>query len=202
MEGWGVPAVTINQNSNWEEEKRNILQGKYQVVVSSPEAFLSVDRLQNVLTSQELENYQHFGTVDEAHVIHTWGAGFRVDYGRVGNLRAIIYDVPFTAVTATATTAIKKSIIECLHLGKQRELAEINLGNFRSNIEYSIHLMKGGSESYEELFQFFPDPNNIPKTLIFADRTHDTHAIATKLQKHLGIEGTPQWDKIRPYHAN
>ncbi|KDN43628.1 hypothetical protein RSAG8_06005, partial [Rhizoctonia solani AG-8 WAC10335] len=225
MEGWGVPAVAINQNSNWEEEKRNILRGKYQVVISSPEAFLNVDRLRNVVMSPELENYRHFGAVDEAHVIHTWGAGFRVDYGRVGNLRAMIYDVPFTAVTATATPATKKSIIECLHLGEQRELAEINLGNFRSNIEYSVHLMKGGSESYEELFQFFPDPSNIeysvhlmkggsesyeelfqffpdpdniPKTLIFVDRTHDTHAIATKLRKHLGIEGTPQWDKIRP----
>ncbi|CUA71499.1 Bloom syndrome protein homolog [Rhizoctonia solani] len=202
MEKWGVPAVAINQNSNWEEEKRNILRGKYQVVISSPEAFLSVDRLRNILTSPELEGYQHFGTADEAHVIHTWGTGFRVDYGRVGNLRAIIYNVPFSAVTATATPAIKKSIIECLHLGKQRELAEINLGNYRDNIEYSVHLMKGGSESYEELFQFFPDPNNIPKTLIFVDRTHDTHVIATKLRKHLGIEGTPHWDKVRPYHAN
>ncbi|CAE6431317.1 unnamed protein product [Rhizoctonia solani] len=121
--GWGVPAVAINRNSNWEEEKRNILQGKYQVVILSPKAFFSVDRLRNILMSPNLEAYRHFGAVDEAHVIHTWGAGFRVDYGRVGNLRAMIYDILFTAVTATATPAIKKSIIKCLHLGEQRQLA-------------------------------------------------------------------------------
>ncbi|CUA73092.1 hypothetical protein RSOLAG22IIIB_05162 [Rhizoctonia solani] len=63
--------------------------------------------------------------------------------------------------------------------------------------EKRVHLMKGGSKSYKELIQFFPDPNSIPKMLIFVDRTHDTHVITTKLQKHLGIEGTPHWDKVQ-----
>ncbi|CAE6472295.1 unnamed protein product [Rhizoctonia solani] len=130
-----------------------------------------------------MEEYQHFGVVDEAHVIHTWGAGFRVDYGRVGNLRAMFYNVPFSA-----TPAIKQLIIECLRLGK---LAKINLGNVCHNIEYSVHLMKGGSES-KELFRFFSDPQNIHKTMVFVNKTHDTHVIATKLRKHLGFEGTPE----------
>ncbi|KAG8732579.1 hypothetical protein FRC11_012485, partial [Ceratobasidium sp. 423] len=189
MEGWGVRAIAINQNSNWEEEKRKILNGEYQVVISSPEAFLSLDRLRNV-----------------AHVIHTWGGSFRKDYGRVGNLRGMMFDIPFSTATATATPTIKKSIIDCLHLGKQRELAEINLGNFRSNIEYSIYLMKDGSESYEELLQLLPDRDpdrdNLRPKIIFVDKTHDTHAITTLLRDHLGITGTPKWDLVRPYHAN
>ncbi|CAE6351265.1 unnamed protein product [Rhizoctonia solani] len=35
-------SVCVNQNTNWKKIKREILQGKYQVVISSPEAFSAI----------------------------------------------------------------------------------------------------------------------------------------------------------------
>jgi superfamily II DNA helicase RecQ len=146
---------------------QKILQGEYQVVISSPEAFLDTDKLRNVIQASELKDYRQFVVVDEAHVIQTWSKEFRKAYGLVGNLRSMLFDVPFSAVTATATVEIKAAIISALHLGSQKELVETNLGNFRSNIEYSVHRMRGGAKSYKEITQFFPCPEDVGSTLVW-----------------------------------
>ncbi|KAG8729575.1 hypothetical protein FRC10_003788, partial [Ceratobasidium sp. 414] len=88
-----------------------ILAGKYKVVISSPEAFLNTNKLCSIVTSDELHDYRHFVVVDEAHVIQTWAKDFHEAYGRVGNLRAMLFDVPFSAVTATVTEPMKAAII-------------------------------------------------------------------------------------------
>lgn len=42
---------------------------------------------------------------------------FRKDYGRIGELRSLLHrSVPFIALTATATEAVRKTIMRDLHL--------------------------------------------------------------------------------------
>lgn len=192
-------AVALNQNSNFLGQR--ILRGDYQIVISSPEAFLDVDKLRNVVMADELQDYRHFVEVDEAHVIKSWGDDFRKAYGHVGNLRAMLFDVPFSAVTATATLEIKAAVIDCLHLGSTHPLVQVNLGNFRSNIEYSVDVMVGGSKSYQEITKHFPFPKDVGPTLVFVNSINDAHAITDVLREHLKWTGDLA-QRVRPYHAN
>ncbi|KAF8598907.1 P-loop containing nucleoside triphosphate hydrolase protein, partial [Ceratobasidium sp. AG-I] len=83
FKSWGVSAVCVNQNTRWGKVKKEILRGDYQVVISSPEAFLDTDKLRNVIQAPQLKDHRHFVVVDEAHVILTWAQEFRKAYGLV-----------------------------------------------------------------------------------------------------------------------
>ncbi|KAG8708773.1 ATP-dependent DNA helicase sgs1 [Ceratobasidium sp. 395] len=151
--------------------------------------------------AKELSEYQHYVIVDEAHVIKMWGPEFRKAYARIGALQSILYNAAFSAVTATATVEVKAAIIECLHLGARRPLEIQNLGNYRKNICYKVHVMDGGLKSYHELFKFVVPVGTGRQVLIFVDDVKQTHAVAYALRKHLGLKGKSAY-RIRPYHAN
>ncbi|KDN37857.1 hypothetical protein RSAG8_09831, partial [Rhizoctonia solani AG-8 WAC10335] len=242
FEGMGLSAVCVNQNTRWKEVKKDILCGKYQVVTSSPEAFLDVDKLWGTILLEELADYRHFVVVDEAHVIQTWGGEFRVayarvgdlraalhgpkladyrhfvvvdeahviqtwggefrvTYSRVGDLRAALHGVPFSPATATATEEIKNAIITSLHLGAYRPLRVTNRGNFRPNIEHSVHRMTGGAESYKEITHLFPDPTNIKKTIVFVDNVEQAKYIVDELRQHLNLTGHDRY-RVCAYFSN
>ncbi|KAF8594258.1 P-loop containing nucleoside triphosphate hydrolase protein, partial [Ceratobasidium sp. AG-I] len=198
---WGIPSIGMNSNTQWGEAKKDILAGKYQIIISSPESFLDTDKLRNLVSLDKLKDWKHFVVVDEAHVIHTWSLDFRKCYGYVGNLRSILFDIPFSAVTATATAEIRTAIINSLHLGTQQPLSVQNIGNFHSNIEYSIYKMTGGAASYSEICKVLPPPEEIRQTLVFVDVIHDAHAVAHALREGLGWTGDLA-QRIRPYHSN
>ncbi|KAG8727990.1 hypothetical protein FRC10_005424, partial [Ceratobasidium sp. 414] len=198
---WKVPAICINQRSKIQKVRKKILAGKYKVVISSPEAFLDTNKLRSIVTSDELRDYRHFVVVDEAHVIQTWAKDFREAYGRVGNLRAMLFDVPFSAVTATATEPIKAAIIAGLHLGANCPLVVTNLGNYRNNIEHSVFQMSGGMESYREITRFFPSADEIEPTLVFVDSVANAHKLADVLREHLKWTGDLA-QRVRPYHSH
>ncbi|CUA67133.1 ATP-dependent DNA helicase RecQ [Escherichia coli K-12] [Rhizoctonia solani] len=180
FESMGLSAVCVNQNTNWKAVRKDILRGKYQVVISSPKAFLDVDKLRGVLLSEELADYRKFIIVDEAHVIQTWGNEFRVAYSRVGDLRAALHGVPFSAATAIATEEIKNAIITSLHL---------------------VYRMTGSAKSYKEITHLFPDPANIKKTIIFVDRVEPAKYLVQELCQYLKLTGNDKY-RVRAYFAN
>jgi superfamily II DNA helicase RecQ len=53
--------------------------------------------------------------IDEVHCVSHWGQDFRKDYREISILRLRYPKVPITALTATATVAVKYDIIK--HLG-------------------------------------------------------------------------------------
>lgn len=74
--------------------------------------------------------------IDEAHCISQWGHDFRPPYLEISELREIHPEVPFIALTATATARVREDIIKYL------SLKNINYfeGSFkRDNISYEVY---------------------------------------------------------------
>ncbi|KAG9121258.1 ATP-dependent DNA helicase sgs1 [Ceratobasidium sp. 392] len=183
---WKVPSLYLN--SSVEQAKANILAGEYQIVISSPENFFDANKLRKVVMSAELSRRQHFVVVDEAHVIHTWGGQFRTAYGNCGNLRAMLLNVPFSAVTATATQSVKEAVISALHLGSSRPFVFTNVGNYRKNIKYLLYIMKGGLNSFQKIAALIALHGRVP-TLVFTDAIANTQRIADVIRSELSWTG-------------
>ena len=54
--------------------------------------------------------------VDEAHCISEWGHDFRPEYRQLADLRNLFPEVPFMALTATATGRVREDIVTHLKL--------------------------------------------------------------------------------------
>ena len=77
--------------------------------------YLSPERLATRLFLTRLPDMNiNYIAVDEAHCISQWGYDFRPSYLNIANIRKIKPDVPFIALTATATPKVAKDIQEKL----------------------------------------------------------------------------------------
>ena len=69
--------------------------------------YVSPERLQTDLFKERVKSMNvNLIAVDEAHCISQWGYDFRPSYLLISQLREIIPDVPFIALTATATPEV------------------------------------------------------------------------------------------------
>ncbi|MCD6557333.1 MAG: RecQ family ATP-dependent DNA helicase, partial [Bacteroidales bacterium] len=77
--------------------------------------YLSPERLATRLFLTRLPDMNiNYIAVDEAHCISQWGYDFRPSYLNIANIRKIKPDVPFIALTATATPKVAEDIQEKL----------------------------------------------------------------------------------------
>ena len=185
---------------------KDIKEGKYQVVISSPEAYLDSNKLRPALLSKDLEDFTHITVVDEAHCIKLWGGDFRKAYERIGYMRVFMYQphkCPLIAVTATASDLVKAAIISSLSV-RDGFLFE-NLGNFRRNIRYEVHRMRRGQKSYDEVGDLLPsaqsDVQHIKQTITFVENYPAAHAVAAAARRHFGLSGKAAQDRIPVYHS-
>src|SRR5690606_2995949 len=98
--------------------------------------YLSPERLHNEMVRERIRymNVNLFA-IDEAHCISQWGYDFRPSYLEVVVLRSLHPNVPFLALTATATANVVDDIQQKLSF---RERHVLKKSFFRKNLAYMV----------------------------------------------------------------
>jgi ATP-dependent DNA helicase RecQ len=129
-----IKAMAIHSGMTREEIEisiDNCLYGDYKLLYISPE------RLDTPVFRSRLSRFNlNLVAIDEAHCISQWGYDFRPSYLRIAEIRELISpDVPFLALTATATPNVVKDIISRL---KMKNAAVFQDSFRRPNITYVV----------------------------------------------------------------
>lgn len=180
----GIKAEFINSSLSYQEIVRirgETLGGEIKILYVSPER-LALDGFRSWLRSLDVS----LVAVDEAHCISEWGHDFRPDYRGLGALRRDMPDVPFIALTATATHRVRDDIVTQLGLHTpQRFVASFN----RANLNYEVRPKRN---SFEQLVELLENRRN-QSTIIYCFSRKETEEIAVDLQDY-GLQA-------RAYHA-
>ena len=184
MTAAGVAATFLNSSLGAGESRgrlRGLHNGEFKLLYVSPERLLMSGFLDDLKTW----NVTAFA-IDEAHCISEWGHDFRPDYRKISSLREIFPNVPFMALTATATVRVRADIVKQLHLHEPRcYVASFN----RPNLTYRVAAKAG---AYEQVLSYIRTRRG-EAGIIYCLARKTTEDIARKLSED-GI-------KALPYHA-
>ena len=129
----GIKAIALTGGISFEEVNNlldNCLYGNYKFLYLSPE------RLQQELVRDRIQQMNvNLIAIDEAHCISQWGHDFRPAYLECSTLRELLPNVPIIALTATATEAVAKDIVESLTLNDPLVVKD---SFARNNIAFSV----------------------------------------------------------------
>jgi ATP-dependent DNA helicase RecQ len=120
--------------------------GAYDLVYVVPERFRS-PRFLEAVRRVKLQLL----AVDEAHCISEWGHDFRPDYAKLGRFRERLGNPPTIALTATATSDVRRDIITQLQLRSPRVFVT---GFARPNLFYAVESSGGQRVKQESLVSF------------------------------------------------
>ncbi|CAB3998626.1 mediator of RNA polymerase II transcription subunit 34-like [Paramuricea clavata] len=137
----GLKAAYIGGDQS-ESTLKDIELGLYTYIFLSPESALSNERWRNMLSSKIYQDKLVGIVIDEVHCMTEWGISsssdkrnvFRKWYSKINEARSLT-DVPFMALTATATKTTKERIFELLELKCPVEIIE---SPNRNNISYCV----------------------------------------------------------------
>ena len=148
----GIPATMINSSLAHSEQQDRISRmrrGEYKLVYIAPERFRS-ESFMRVLSEVNISLF----AVDEAHCLSQWGHDFRPDYMRLGNALERIGSPQCIALTATATSVVRKDILGVLKL---REPFEMVSGFARPNLSLAISATEKHSLKYKRIREIIKD---------------------------------------------
>ncbi len=121
--------------------------------------YLSPERLQNDWIIERIKNLPvNLIAIDEAHCVSQWGHDFRPAYLKISKLKEYFPNLPFLALTASATKRVQEDIITQLQLENPavytKSFARENLAYMVFNVEDKFHLM-------EQILKKNPQPSII-----------------------------------------
>ncbi|XP_052217790.1 ATP-dependent DNA helicase RecQ-like [Dreissena polymorpha] len=218
----GQTAASVEDSSDEEDTAKgesvvnvpleDIIKGKYSLVYSHPEAFLSTTNGTAILSAFERDRTVSCIAVDEAHMILEWGNDFRKDFGRIGSdLLARFTDIPIMVFTATASPDAQTKICKSLQL-KSPKIVCMNPD--RTNIKY-IKIERPPSSNTDDhldkilepmVRQLLEEKDKYPLTIIYTDTNVISYAYAFSEKKmgkdqYLG-ENIPESRLFAQYHMN
>ncbi|MEC4983233.1 MAG: RecQ family ATP-dependent DNA helicase [Oscillatoria sp. PMC 1068.18] len=183
-----LEAATINSSNyqDWEQVKTQLLAGKIDLLLISPERLANENFRANILLPISA-NIGLF-VVDEAHCISDWGHDFRPDYQRITRiLQALPSNLPAIATTATANNRVVDDITA--QLGS-------NLRVFRGNLtRQSLQLQNIYLPSPAARMAWLAEqlPNLPGSGIIYTLTVRDSERVAAWLQS--------QKINAKPYHS-
>jgi ATP-dependent DNA helicase RecQ len=184
LQASGIAATFLNSSlvaGEGRERLRGLHNGDYRLLYVAPE---------RLMLSGFLEDLKRWNVrliaIDEAHCISEWGHDFRPEYRQISQLRKHFPDVPFMALTATATGRVREDIVNHLQLREPKcYVASFN----RPNLTYRV-IAK--NKPFDQLFEFLrarPKESGI----VYCLSRKATESVAERLNEN-GI-------KAKPYHA-
>lgn len=184
LEAAGIPSTFLNSTLDAEESRhrlRGLHEGRYRLLYAAPERIM----LDGFLANLPKWNVERIA-IDEAHCISEWGHDFRPEYRQLPRLREILPDVPFIALTATATDQVRDDIGHHLALrNPERYTASFN----RPNLTYRVSPKTG---AYDQVKQFLKTRRD-DCGIIYCQSRKSTELVAERLT----ADGIP----ALPYHA-
>jgi ATP-dependent DNA helicase RecQ len=113
----GIKALAIHSGLSREEidiALDNCIYGDFKFLYLSPE------RIGTELFRERVQSMKvNLIAIDESHCISQWGYDFRPSYLKIADIRDLVPDVPFLALTATATPRVVSDIMDKLHFGER-----------------------------------------------------------------------------------
>ncbi len=184
MRASGVAATFLNSSLEAGEGRarlRGLHNGEYRMLYVAPERLM----LSGFLSDLQRWNVALIA-VDEAHCISEWGHDFRPEYRQLAQLRDLCPNVPFMALTATATDRVRADIIKHLKLHEPGcYVASFN----RPNLTYRVIPKSGPYEQTLEFIRKRPRESGI----VYCQSRKSAESVASNLNED-GI-------KAAPYHA-
>ena len=174
-----LPVTYINSTLPLAEQYDRLDQmaaGQYRLVYVVPERFRS-SRFLDAVGTVGLSLL----AVDEAHCISEWGHDFRPDYARLGHFRRKLGQPTTIALTATATDAVRRDIVEQLDLDQPRTFIT---GFARPNLFYRVQDSRGERHKGDLLVDFL---RNTPGTgIVYASTRKRTEEVAGLIAERTG----------------
>ncbi len=169
----GIRAIALHSGLSREEIDtglNNAVYGDFKFLYVSPE------RLSTEIFCVRLPQMNiSLVTVDEAHCISQWGYDFRPSYLKIAHLRELIPNVPFLALTATATREVIDDIQEKL---KFREKNVLRAGFERRNLVYTVKQVEDKEKYLQDLLTRLPGSG-----IIYARSRKKTRELSEMLRK-------------------
>lgn len=145
----------------------------------TPEKLSASDSLISLLRNLHQNDKLTRFVIDEAHCVSQWGHDFRPDYKRLSVLRDQFKNIPFMALTATATQKVRLDIAEQLRL---RDAKWFMQSFNRNNLKFEVRAKN--KYTLDEITTMLKTDFHKKTGIIYCLSRNECDDLAAKLSKH------------------
>ena len=161
---------TIYQNLELEEIP-------YSIIYTTPETIQSnskfITYLENINSRKLIQRI----VIDEAHCVSTWGHDFRPSYLKISSIKSTFPNVPFMALTATATDKVLSDIKHLLGIDGCKVFTQ----SFkRSNL--NIKILSKNTSSVQDIIDSIRTQYNNKSGIIYCHSRKQCEQLSSKLK--------------------